>query len=149
MIMFKKLLFLIIAVLGVSTAAMAKGSYAHDASVLPQAAQSVLANNFKAKVSLVKVDKDFGRVSEYEVILTDGTEITFDRNGNWDEIEVSRNGIIPKTFIPDAISGYVAKNQPGQKIVGIDKSRKGYEIELANGVEMKFDTQGQFVKYDD
>lgn len=147
--MFKKILFTMIAVLGISTAAMAKDTYAHDASVLPEAARTVLANNFKAQVSLVKIDKDFGRVSDYEVILTDGTEITFDRNGNWDNVEVGVNGNIPSAFIPNEIAQYVKKNQPGQKIVGIDKERSGYDVELANGVDMKFNKQGQFVRYDD
>lgn len=83
----------------------------------------MLANNFKAKVSVVKIDKDFGRVSEYEVILTDGTEITFDRNGNRDNVEVGVDGHIPSAFIPNTIVQYVKKNQPGQKNVGIDKEQ--------------------------
>lgn len=146
--MIRKLLIAIIAILSVSVSATARDTYARDASVLPKSAQTILANNFKSKVSIVKIDKSFGRVSEYEVVLTDGTEITFDRNGNWDNIEVANTGAIPSALIPEAISGYVKKNQPGQKIIGIDKERSGYEIELSNGVEIKFDHQGQFVRYD-
>lgn len=137
-----------IAVLGISSMAAAKDVYAHDASVLPKAAQTTLANNFKAKVSVVKIDKEFGRISDFEVILTDGTEITFDRDGNWDKVEVGMNGKIPAAFIPNAIASYVKKNQPGQKIVGIDKERSGYDVELANGIDMKFNKQGEFVRYD-
>lgn len=144
----KKLLFTIIALLGISTAAMAKDTYAHDSSVLPKAAQTILANNFKAKVNLVKIDKDFGRVSDYEVILTDGTEITFDKNGNWENVEIGVRDTIPSYFIPKAVSSYVKQNQPGQKIVGIDKEKSGYDIELANGIEIKFNKDGQFIKYD-
>lgn len=144
----KKLLFGLVALLGISATAMARDTYAHDASVLPKAAQTTLANNFKAKVSVVKIEKDFGRISEYEVILTDGTEITFDRNGNWEDIEVSANRSVPSAFIPADIAGYIKKEQPGQKVIGISKERSGYEIELTNGVEMKFNKQGQFVKYD-
>lgn len=147
--MFKKILFTMIAVLGISLFASAKDQYAHDASVLPKAAQTTISNNFKAKVSLVKIDKDFGRISEYEVILTDGSEITFDRNGNWDNVEVGKNGKIPSAFIPASVADYVKKNHPGQNIVGIDKERSGYEVELANGIDLKFNKQGQFVRYDD
>lgn len=127
----------------------AKDTYAHDASVLPKAAQTVIANNFKAKVSLVKIEKDFGRVSEYEVILNDGTEISFDRDGNWENVEVNNTKSVPSTIVPKAIRAYVAKTHPGQRIVGIDKERKGYEIELSNGIDMKFDKAGQFLRYDD
>lgn len=146
--MIKKFLIAIVAMVGIATAAMARDTYARDASVLPKAAQTTLANNFKAGVSVIKIDKDLGRISEYEVILTDGTEITFDRDGNWDNIEVGKKGSIPLAFIPQEIASYVKKNQPGQKIVGIDKERSGYEVELANGIDMKFDKQGKFVRYD-
>lgn len=146
--MIRKILLVAVATFGVSTASMARDTYAHSASVLPKAAQTTIANNFKADVSVVKIEKDFGRVSEYEVVLTDGTEITFDRDGNWDNVEVGMRGTIPSAFIPNEIAGYVKKNQPGQKIVGIDKERSGYDVELANGVDIKFDKQGRFVRYD-
>lgn len=147
--MMKKILMLIIAIVGITTAASAKDTYAHDASVLPKAAQTVINKNFKSQVSVVKIDKDFGRISEYEVILTDGTEITFDRNGNWDNVEVSNHTSVPKAFVPETISTYVKSQQPGQRIVGIDKERSGYDVELSNGVEMKFNKDGQFIRYDD
>lgn len=146
--MLKKILLTMIALAGITATAVAKDTYAHDGSVLPKAAQTVLANNFNAKVNLVKIDKELGRVSDYEVILTDGTEITFDKNGNWDNVEIGLKGTIPSYFIPKAISSYVKKNQPGQKIVGIDKERSGYDVELANGVEIKFNKDGNFIKYD-
>lgn len=146
--MMKKLLFAIVAMLGFAVCAQAKDTYAHDASVLPKAAQTVIADNFKAKVSVVKIDKDFGRIREYEVTLTDGTEISFDRNGNWDNVEVNNAKSVPSAFVPKAISDYVGKNQKGTRIVGIDKERNGYDIELSNGVEMKFDKAGNFKRYD-
>ncbi len=146
--MIKKLLLIIIAVVGMGTSAMARDTYIRDTSALPKSAQTVLANNFKTKVSLIKVDKEFGRISEYEVILKDGTEISFDRDGNWKNVEVSANETVPKVFILDSISKYVKKNQPNQRIIGIEKERTGYEVELSNGVEMKFNAQGEFIKYD-
>lgn len=137
-----------VALLGITSGTLARDTYSRNTSVLPTAAQTTISNNFKAKVSLIKIDKDLGRISEYEVILTDGTEVTFDRNGNWKNIEVNVKGSIPSAFIPKAIATYVKKNQPGKKIVGIEKERSGYEIELNNGVDMKFDNQGQFLRFD-
>lgn len=145
----KKLLLALVAILCVSVAATAKDSYSRDASVLPKGAQTTLSNNFKAKVSVIKIDKELGRISDYEVVLTDGTEITFDRDGNWKDIEVGINGTIPSGFIPAEVAKYVKKNQPGQKIVGIEKERHGYDVELSNGVDIKFDKQGQFIRFDD
>lgn len=146
--MFRKFAMIVVAMIGLSVSVVAKDTYTRDVSVLPKAAQTILSNNFKAKVNIVKIDKELGRISDFEVILTDGTEITFDRDGNWDNIEVGNKGTIPAAFIPAAISSYVKKNQPGQKILGIEKNRSGYEVELSNGVEMKFDKTGDFIKYD-
>ncbi len=146
--MIRKFLFALVAIIGISTTAMAGDKYAHDASVLPKAAQTTLANNFKSKVSVVKIDKDFGRISEYEVVMMDGSEITFDKDGNWKEVEVNISKSVPSGFVPAAITNYVKANQKGQKIVGIEKTRGGYDIDLSNGVEMKFDKAGNFVKFD-
>lgn len=146
--MVKKLLILIAVVIGISIPANARDSYARDASVLPKAAQVILTNNFKSAVSVIKIDKDLGRVSEYEVVLTDGSEITFDKNGNWKSVEVGLNNSMPAGFIPSTVADYVKKNVPGQKIIGIEKERSGYEVELRNGVELKFDKQGKFVRFD-
>lgn len=145
----KKFLLALALILGTVTAISAKDKYAHDASVLPESAKSTIAKNFKATVSLVKIDKGIGGIHEYEVILTDGTEISFDKNGNWDNVETSRSKSVPDFFIPAGVKDYVAKQHAGTKIVGIDKERSGYEVELSNGIDMKFDKNGKFLRYDD
>lgn len=144
----KKLMMVAITAIISVVAVQARSNYRQDASVLPVVAQSVVRTNFKAPVSLVKVDKDFGRVSEYEVILTDGTEITFDRQGAVKEIETARTSAVPSAFIPQPVAMYVAKYHPNYKIVGFEKQRKGCEVTLSNGLELKFDQTGNFVKYD-
>lgn len=144
----KKLLLILALIIGSATALSAKDKYAHDASVLPESARSTIAKNFKATVSLVKIDKGIGGIHEYEVILTDGTEISFDKNGNWDNIETSKYNSVPSAFLPAGVRDYVAKQHAGAKVVGIDKERSGYEVELSNGIDMKFDKNGNFIRYD-
>ncbi len=141
-------LFLFLAVAAASIGAYAADNFTHDSSVLPQAARDIISNNFKAQVSVVKIDKDFGRISEYEVVLTDGSEIQFDSKGNWRDVEAARGKVVPRAFIPQPISTYVANNQKGATIVGISREGKGYEVELSNGVDMKFDKNGSFKRYD-
>ena len=135
-------------VIATAFGASAKDTYSHDPSTLPQSARTTIKNNFTSEISLIKIDNEFGRVSDYEVILTDGTEIKFDRNGNWEDVECSLNDTVPSSFIPSQVAAFVKKNQPDTHIVGIEKERSGYEVQLSNGVEMKFDRQGQFQKYD-
>ena len=137
--MFKKLIIAAIAILGISAAASARDGYTRDLSVLPTAARTVISDNFKAKISVIKVEKSFGRVSEYEVILTDGTEITFDKSGNWENIEVRSDAAVPSKFVPEKVAKYVKDNQHGQKIVSIEREKHGYDI----------DHDGTFLRYDD
>ena len=144
----KKLFLLLALLLGIGMSASAKDSYSRDASVLPEAAKTTIANNFKAKVSLVKIDKTLGIVTEYEVILTDGSEISFDKHGNWEGVEMPANTSVPKGFLLKGITDYVGKKHSGQKIVSIDKEGNGYEVELSNGIDIKFDKNGAFVRYD-
>ena len=142
-------LFLIMALVVTILTASARDTYSHDVGVLPVAAQTILKNNFKAKVSHIKIDKTLGKVSEYDVVLTDGTEVSFDSKGNWKEVEVGVNKSIPSALVPAEIRNYVKQHQKNSPIVGIEKNRSGYEIELANGVEMKFNSDGKFLRYDD
>lgn len=145
----KKIILSLMLLIGIGITASARDTYTHDTNVLPMAARTVLKNNFKGDISVIKIDKDWGRVSEYEVILTDGTEVTFDRAGNWTDIESSRKSNVPDKMVPQNILNWVKKNQKGTKIVGIEKERSGYTIELSNGVEAKFNTSGFFLRYDD
>lgn len=147
--MLKKLFVAVLAIFGLVATACASDVYTHDDSVLPASAKSTIANFCNSKVSVVKIDKELGRVSEYEVVLQDGTEITFDSKGNWEDVEVNNDKAVPAGFIPKGVAAFVKNAQGGQRIVGIDKSRNGYEVTLANGVEMKFNKQGEFVSYDD
>lgn len=145
--MFKKL------ILTIAVTAMIHGfafadEYTHDSTILPQAARDVIYNNFKAEISVIKIDKDFGHISEYEVVLTDGSEIQFDSKGNWKDVEAARDKSVPDAFLPSAITEYVSIHQKGAKVVGIERKRYGYEVELSNGIEMKFDKNGKFLRYD-
>lgn len=146
--MIRKIFLSLAIVLGAVSVVQARDTHSRDASVLPQAAQTVLTGNFKSKVSLVKIEKTLGRVMDYDVILTDGTEVSFDRDGNWKSVEVGKSSAVPSYFILKTIADYVKKSHPGQKIVGVEKERSGYEIELSNGIDMKFDKQGTFLKFD-
>ncbi len=147
--MFKKVLLAATAIVAVSTAASAKDVYTHDVTMLPVAAQITIADNFTSGVSMIKIDKDFGHISDYEVTMSDGTEISFDRNGVWDNVDAKKQGTVPPALVPEIISDYIKANQSGQSVVSIDRDRSGYEVELSNGVEIKFSRQGKFMHYDD
>lgn len=143
----KIFLALIVGLLAIVPAAAEK--YMRSDEALPQAAKSVLKKHFKSEVSLVKVDTEFAKVKEYEVIMTDGTEVKFDAQGNWKEVETRKSASVPEGFVPLAIRKYVKANHSGTHVVGIEKTRKGYDVELSNGIDMQFNKDAEFVRYDD
>ena len=145
----KKLLLALAVAVAAVGGMRAADTYAHDASALPKAAQTLLATHFKGTVSVVKIEKDFGRVSEYEAVLSDGTEVSFDAAGNWENIEVGHASEVPAAMIPQGVRDYVAANHKGERVVGIERERRGYDVELSNGVDMRFSSDGAFIRYDD
>ena len=144
-----KKIFLFLAVLfGVITAS-ARGNYTHDVEILPEAAREVIEQNFNAAINHIRIGKDFGRIREYDVVMTDGTEIYFDKHGNWKEIEVGRGSSVPATLFPTPISTFVKENQKKVNVTGIEKKAYGYEVELSNGIDIQFTPKGKFIRYDD
>lgn len=123
----------------------AADQYVRDVNALPHAAKMFLDEHFAANnVSVIKIDKDFGRISDYEVVLDDGSEVTFNPNGQWDNVEVPVTKTVPSAIVPDNIAEYVANNYPKRRIVSIEKDRYGYEVQLQNGLELKFNAAGKF-----
>ncbi len=131
------------------TAMMAKGQ---DTMIsvdrLPAESRSFLNTYFsEIEVSYVEVDKELMWVTGYEVILIDGTEINFARNGQWKEVERRKNAV-PPAIIPKEIVQYVEKNFPGKEILGIEKETRKWEIKLNNRMELSFDMKGRLIDMD-
>lgn len=115
---------------------------------LPAAAQSFIQNNFPGKtIVYAEIDKEFMK-TKYEVNLNDGTEIDFYKDGTFDKVDC-HVAPVPAAIVPTTIQQYVKANFPGAVIVKIDKERHGYDIELSNDIELKFNNQGAFMGYDD
>lgn len=145
----KKLLALIAVVLLSVGALQAKDRVSSDINVLPKNAQVLIKKHFsKVGVNHIKIDEDILGKKDYDVILDNGTEIEFDKNGNLKEIDCG-NRAVPSALVLKPISQYVSKNFKGQKIVSVDVNRNDYKIELSNGVELKFDRVGNFLRIDD
>ena len=115
---------------------------------LPTKGQNFISKYFqKGQVSTVVLDNDYIS-KDYDVVLTNGTKIEFDGKGNWKEVDGKRNAI-PTTFIPQSILNYVNKSFPNTKIIKIEKNRFSYDVELTNGLDLEFDSKGNFVRIDD
>ena len=115
---------------------------------VPDAVAAFVKQYFpNATIAGVEQDNDHGGM-EYDIYLNDGTQIDFDANNKWDKIE-SHAKAIPAALIPQAIATHVKSNYQNMAITKIDKEYHGYEIELSNGLDLKFDKSGQFMGIDD
>ena len=86
---------------------------------------------------------------KYEVFLADGSHIEFDTDDTWDKAESPMTQPVPAQLIPAPIATHLQANFPGAFVTKIDKERNGYEIELATGVELKYNKQGALMEMDD
>ena len=118
-------------------------------SELPKVAQKFISDNFsKNTLEYVKMDKETFS-TDYKVKFSDGAEIEFDSKGEWTEVDGNKTPI-PTEFIQKSIRNYVKNKFPNTQIVKIEKGRFGkQEVKLSNGLELEFNSNGEFKRIDD
>lgn len=115
---------------------------------LPQTAQNFILAHFPdRKVAYAKEERDFVKVT-YDVVFADGTKLEFDKNGEWKEVDM-KPAAVPAAIVPERIANYIRSNYPDAAIVAIERTPRKYEVELSNGLEVKFDIRYNFIGIDD
>lgn len=125
--------------------------YSVNRDDLPQTAREFLNKHFsKSRVSMVKTDRHLLKKTDYDVKLVNGTKIEFNSKGEWTSVDCKTKEV-PSELVIKPIRNYVSKNFPETYIVSIEKKTIGFEIELNDGIELKFDRLGTFksMKLDD
>ena len=119
-------------------------------SVLSAAAAQTFLKTHFADLTLAYAVEDPKFVgSEYEVTYTDRTEVEFRPNGEWSSVE-RRYAAVPASIVPAQISAYVAKsNFSNLYIKKVERDAYTWEIELSNGIEIKFDREFHVIDIDD
>ena len=87
----------------------------------------------------------------YEIVLNNGVEIEFFRNGELKEIEGNYTAL-PSNILPKAVANTVIKTYPNTVITKIKKKWNLYEVKLNNMMELYIDaSSGQLLgqKFDD
>lgn len=145
----KKLGLLLISLLLSSTAIFADNeTITRDTSVLPAASRNFLSSNFKQiDIAHIKVEKNLLGVKDYDVILTNGVSVEFDKSGEWKEID-ARHSSIPLDILPTKIADYIQKNFTGSTVISADRDTREFEIKLNNDIELIFDRKGNFKRVD-
>lgn len=111
---------------------------------LPSEAKSYIEKNFSGEKTLhIKKDID-GMETDYDVHLASGIELEF-RGGSIREIDGKMNKL-PDAVVPQKIRDYVSKNYSGSFIAKWEQDNFKQEVEISNGMELKFDMDGNFLK---
>ena len=141
----KKMMFILLAfVMTMSMPVMSDNDRVIIFDQLPAPAQAMLKQHFGDKVPLViTADR-----SDFNVMYQSGEKVEFDKKGNWREIECKRSSV-PEALVPEQIKAAVKKSFPGTTIQKIDRDRRGYDVELDNGLDLEFNKKFQMVEIDD
>ncbi len=118
------------------------------ASELPDAAREFVAQYY-GDVTMTSIEKEVDHgIIEYDVVLANGHEISFNADGEWIDVDAPAGMTVPAGIVPDAIAAYVADNFIGLGVNEISKNAAYYEVELTNGLDLIFDHDGNFVRQD-
>lgn len=113
---------------------------------LPSAAKTFVTENFPGETVTMALKDVHGR-AEYDVRLSDGTELEFTHSGALKKIS-SRAGISEK-LIPDGIRKYVSAHFPGAGYREYEVGKRTYEVKISNGMELKFNRNFILMEVDD
>ncbi len=119
-----------------------------DFGDLPSEARSFIENYFpSADVLSIVQEKEDGR-KEYQVKLSDGTDMEFDEDGEWTNIECYFSPL-PTGILPANVITKVEELHPEAYINGVEKELGGYVVEVtdAGGIDwdMRFNAQFEYV----
>lgn len=119
-----------------------------DLAQLPEPARHLIRQHFPNQhISYIKIDHELFSTS-YKVVLTSGDELEFDSDGVWTEVECKRTRV-PASLLPAAVGQYVQTKFPNDSIEKLKRKRRKTEVELYNGLELIFDSNGNFERMDD
>ena len=119
-----------------------------DYEHLPAAARAFIQSDFSSlSISFITRDADLLDTT-YDVHFTNGLKLEFNSKGEWKEIS-NATALIDTKYIPKEILASIASRWPDAGIKKIERYRQGYEIELTNRLELKYDKHFRLVEIDD
>ncbi len=122
----------------------------NPADVLPDVAKKFVAEHFP-DATILNVDNKQSPITDgtvFEVKLSDKTEIDFDKDGEWREINAEDGVALPLSVLPTNIQDYVKKNYANVQVLSVDKEMDYIAVDLANDTDLIFDLDGNFLRID-
>ena len=114
---------------------------------LPQNVQQFISSHFANEAI---TDAKIVKYGYHKVMLTNGYEALFDRQGKWVEIDSENGKPLPSSLmslLPQPAQEYMTGKHPDCKACSIERNSHGYEVETSDAQPLKihFDTKGRFM----
>jgi len=136
---------IIIAILTLAFASCEKETVLDDMNI-PEEISNYVNTHFPDN-KIIQVVKDVDELElSYDVILEDSLSMEFNRKKKIISIEGINK--IPDSVIPEKLLNYVNNNYSEQYIIEWNLDNRYQEIELNNGIELKFNKEGEFIRID-
>lgn len=136
---------IIIAILTLAFASCEKETVLDDMNI-PEEISNYVNTHFPDN-KIIQVVKDVDELElSYDVILEDSLSMEFNRKKKI----ISINGLnkLPDSVIPEKLLNYANNHYAEQHIVEWSLDNRDQEIKLDNGIELKFNTKGEFLRID-
>ena len=117
-----------------------------SADGLPKDAQVYITQHFPEHEILQVVKERDDLKTTYDVYLSEGFNLDFDKKGKIRGVEGSSK--LPDSVVPEQILTYVNTNYPDFSVLDWELDDRGQEVKLSNGMELKFDKNGNFLRID-
>lgn len=116
-------------------------------SALPDAAKSFITQYFPAQTILVVERSGDSDRRRYEVWLNDGTELKFNHEGLWTEVDC-KTGVLPAGILLPEIETYITENYPDAKAQEVERTSEGFDVEISTRQHLIFSPTGTFIRLD-
>jgi len=120
----------------------------NPADVLPDIAKKFISEHFP-NTTIIHVENKESPVTNgtvFNVEISDKTEIDFDKDGEWRELEAEDEVGLPITFLPSTTQQYLKSNYANIKVSAVDMEMNHIAIDLVNDMDLIFDKEGNFLR---
>lgn len=144
----KKIIFILSLLAGMLTFTGCDEDKIISESQLPQKAQQFIQQYFaEEEIAIVKSEREVSG-KKYEVTFISGKNIEFKSNGDWIKVDCLFSAV-PAELVPEAIANKVKEMYPDAIICVIDKESNYTEVDLNNGLDLKFDKKYNLISIND
>ena len=115
-------------------------------SELPAEMKAYISTHFPSNTILQVVKDVDGLTKTYDVLLSERISLEFNRQK--EIIDIDSEIALPNSVIPEQIRQYVTANYPSNVITDWELDDRNQQVQLNNGLDLKFNMNGDFLRID-